>query len=539
MAMEDSLVERARNGDQAAFSELVREHRSQMLGWANQVVHDSALAEDVVQEALLSTLKHIGRLANPDKFLPWLRTIVRNQALMAIRGQPRKRELAVGIELLEDQTRTESYAGAMDDPQLAAIGNLALNQVEKLLGRLGDRERAVVRAYGMAGLSIQEVADELGMKTGAVYTALSRSRAKLAEARFEDEIDRYLGARRRGRKPKQAVVRHVRYYGSAAAYNTMASTMMLSIGASGYHNISMKEIMGATGLAFRIQATPDLGISGAYAFDWGITARSGFERLGFVGAVLGGSGVRLDQPDELIESMDMIVSCLEQGIPSIAWNVSNAEFGLITGYDDQERSWSVMDTSSSGKKLPYTKLGRLYADSEWFVAAPLRRHSTWITQPVSGIFKDAAMHIRGGIPGDTVMAKKIPSVHGKEAYRLWIRSFAGQTAVSPLSVAYQAAVVAEARAYAARYLDSLAESLPIRVLYSSTVPAIRHAAGLYSKIGEAWAELARLFPLPYSADPAAPGPADRSVRLLEQALTAELEAAEALEEAADLLERKG
>lgn len=79
------LVERARSGDQEAFSELVRTHRAKAYGWANKITRDAYLAEDIVQDALIRAFLHLGALADTSRFLPWLQTIVRNQAYMKLR----------------------------------------------------------------------------------------------------------------------------------------------------------------------------------------------------------------------------------------------------------------------------------------------------------------------------------------------------------------------------------------------------------------------------------------------------------------------
>lgn len=520
------LIERARIGDQEAFSELVRQHRSRMLKWANQVVSNPAKAEDIVQEALLLTLKRMDRLADPDKFLPWLRTIVRNQALMSMRGRKNKQELLVGARLSESDEEVEWAGEPMDDPQVMAVGREAMEAIEKLLGRLGERERAVVEAHILGGVSIREVSDRLRVNSGAVYTALSRARTKLNEARYEEEMDRYLAARRRKMSPRHVHLSHVRYYEYASAHNTMAATILLAITATGTKQVSLTDVMGATGHAFRIQVTPDLGLSGAYAYDWADAANIGLQNLGYSRAVFGGAGTILHRPDEWMDAMDTIFGSLEQGIPVIAWHVSNAEFGLITGYDDEDRCWTVMDTSASAKRLPYTKLGRVRKDSEWFAFVPLSRHPVSCEERLKSIFEKAIHHIQG----DSAPSKFPGSACGREAYRIWIDAFGSRSVTSPLIAAYHAAVVAEARSHAVRFLRNLSEFGNAAGRFSEAIPAIAYAGQLYERIHSAWARISQLFPLPYGADPTAPGPAERTARLLEQALAAELEVAEVLEE---------
>ncbi|MFD0619106.1 RNA polymerase sigma factor [Paenibacillus sp. GCM10027629] len=78
-----TLIERAQQGDHDAFSELVRRHRSNAHAWALGITQDSFMAEDVVQDALLKAFMHLGTLVDVSRFLQWLHTIVRNQAMMS------------------------------------------------------------------------------------------------------------------------------------------------------------------------------------------------------------------------------------------------------------------------------------------------------------------------------------------------------------------------------------------------------------------------------------------------------------------------
>jgi RNA polymerase sigma factor (sigma-70 family) len=518
-----SLVERARKGDKEAFGELVRLHRIQMLKWANQIVRNPVKAEDIVQDALIQTLRRISSLTDTDKFLPWLRTLVRNQALMSIRGASYTKEILLA---------EHSFAGN-EDPQLMALSHNALDDLQNLLGRLGERERAVMEAISIAGLSIQEVMMKLNMKSGAVYTALSRSRTKLIDARYEDEIERYVAARRKKGRPLNLYLDKARYYGFAGSHNTMTAMMLVTLAAMGIQNVSLTDVMGATGHAFRIQATQDLGISSPFTYNWTEIAKNGWRNLGFSVASFGGAGSTLERPDDLVLAMDPIFSCLEKGVPVVAWNLCNTEFGLITGFDDNDLAWTIMDTSASRKKLPYSKLGRLRADSEWFVLMPLGRIQSYQVDPLSDVFLRAAQHIRG----DSIIEVAYSNC-GKNAYQTWIDSLSLRRLTDPLTAAYNSAITAEARTHATRYLQNLLSNGRLNAFCPSVIPAVTHAQRLYQRIAEAWSHVSKLFPLPFGASPLSPGPSDRAIRLLERAAAIELEAAEVLEEASYWLEHK-
>src|SRR4051794_26114267 len=69
------LVERVRNGDATAFTELYRAHARAVHTAVRDNVHDADAAADVVQEAFTRALARLDTLREPDRFRPWLLSI--------------------------------------------------------------------------------------------------------------------------------------------------------------------------------------------------------------------------------------------------------------------------------------------------------------------------------------------------------------------------------------------------------------------------------------------------------------------------------
>jgi RNA polymerase sigma-70 factor (ECF subfamily) len=72
---EHELVRRCREGSEAAYVELVRQHRSRLFGLAYRLLGDRALAEDVVQETFLAAFRSMDRVEPRPSLAPWLNTI--------------------------------------------------------------------------------------------------------------------------------------------------------------------------------------------------------------------------------------------------------------------------------------------------------------------------------------------------------------------------------------------------------------------------------------------------------------------------------
>src|SRR5688500_13710730 len=75
-----TLVDRARQGDAAAFEALVRRHFRVAFSVALSVLADSIDADDVCQDAFVKALERLDECRQPDRFAGWLLQIVRNHA---------------------------------------------------------------------------------------------------------------------------------------------------------------------------------------------------------------------------------------------------------------------------------------------------------------------------------------------------------------------------------------------------------------------------------------------------------------------------
>lgn len=140
-----------------------------LLGQLIGVTGSVAEAEDVLQEAFVRGLDHPRRLGaeNPEA---WLRTVAVNLA----RSRWRRAQRLIG---LAPRLVDEPHVGDVD-------GRLDLLQA---LRRLPSRQREVIALYHLADLSIDQVAETLGLPTGTVKARLSRGRAALSTLLVEEE----------------------------------------------------------------------------------------------------------------------------------------------------------------------------------------------------------------------------------------------------------------------------------------------------------------------------------------------------------------
>jgi RNA polymerase sigma-70 factor (ECF subfamily) len=141
-------------------------------------------AEDVMQEALIKTYRHVGRIREPDAFRPWLYRTVRNACLMRRR---RRVDEPAHMLPLDELLPTPGGVRPIDvpdpgrDPEALTINSRLRRRLRHALDLLPPAYRAVVFLREMEGLSTREVAEVMGISEANVKTRLHRARLFLQQ----------------------------------------------------------------------------------------------------------------------------------------------------------------------------------------------------------------------------------------------------------------------------------------------------------------------------------------------------------------------
>ena len=143
-------------------------YHQDMYRYAVWLCRDRAIAEDVVQEAMLRAWKSLDALREETSAKQWLLTIVRRENA---RYFERKRLETVDIDNL-----TASQAAL-----LAEQADDQLDSMREAIFELEDDYREPLVLQVLMGYSTQEIATQMGLKQGAVLTRLHRARLQLKE----------------------------------------------------------------------------------------------------------------------------------------------------------------------------------------------------------------------------------------------------------------------------------------------------------------------------------------------------------------------
>ncbi len=151
------------------FDELVGVFHQDMYRYAAWLCRDKAIAEDVVQEALLRAWKSLDALRDDAAAKQWLLTIVRRENA---RYFERRRLDTVDVDNLTPSQ--EAILVEAPDNQL--------DELREAIYGLDDDYREPLVLQVLMGFSTNEIAEQMGLKQGAVLTRLHRARLKLKES---------------------------------------------------------------------------------------------------------------------------------------------------------------------------------------------------------------------------------------------------------------------------------------------------------------------------------------------------------------------
>ena len=176
------LVHASKNGDVAAFEQLVKRHDRKLLRVAQHVLHNREDSEDAVQEAFCKAFQNLGQFREDSQFLTWLIRITVNQALMKLRKQRAIREVSLDedVQADGDWLPMEVADWAPNPEQLYRASELR-DILVKTLRELQPTLRMVFVLRDIEGLSIDQTAEGLNVSHAAVKTRLSRARLRLRE----------------------------------------------------------------------------------------------------------------------------------------------------------------------------------------------------------------------------------------------------------------------------------------------------------------------------------------------------------------------
>lgn len=202
-AEDAALLARLRDGDEAAFEDVITRYHAGMVRLALNYVPSGAVAEEVAQEAWIGVLKGVGRFEGRSSLRTWIYRILVNTAVSRGRREGR----SVPFSALFDAatappeaamdpayfnrsshhwaTKPESWDGAPEAQLLAVETRSRINDA---ITTLPPAQREVITLRDVQGFGAEEVCNILGISESNQRVLLHRARTKVRRS-----LSEYLG----------------------------------------------------------------------------------------------------------------------------------------------------------------------------------------------------------------------------------------------------------------------------------------------------------------------------------------------------------
>ena len=158
-------VLRAQSGDAEALDELLKAMQEPLYRYVLSMVRESYLAEDILQEVFLRVYRKLRWLREPELFRSWAYRIASREAFRHLRRE------RVWAEQVRDEAALEVIPAARAHEEEFAPELVA--QLPTLVAQVSPASRAVVVLYYLHEMSLEEVAEVLGIPLGTVKSRLS------------------------------------------------------------------------------------------------------------------------------------------------------------------------------------------------------------------------------------------------------------------------------------------------------------------------------------------------------------------------------
>jgi len=176
----DELVAKCKRGDVQSYETLYRQYAKAMFNTSLRIVNNASDAEDVLQESFASAFQHLDRFDYSSTFGAWLKRIVVNNSINALR----KKKLAF-IDI------SDCNAGEMKDTEAPDEEDIQLKveAIKKAMVLLPNGYRSVLSLLLFEGYDYEETGEILNISPSTVRTQYHRAKQKLLHTLKQEVMD--------------------------------------------------------------------------------------------------------------------------------------------------------------------------------------------------------------------------------------------------------------------------------------------------------------------------------------------------------------
>jgi RNA polymerase sigma factor (sigma-70 family) len=166
--LHQGIIDRCKAGDRTAQYELYKLYSKAMLNTAYRIVHNTAEAEDVLQEAFISVFHNLKSYKGESSFGSWMKRIVVNHALT----QVRKRKVI--LEEIPSEDHLPEQESSHEEEWSAKA-----DEIRETINKLPEGYRVILSLYLLEGYDHAEIAGYLGISESTSKSQYLRAKQKL------------------------------------------------------------------------------------------------------------------------------------------------------------------------------------------------------------------------------------------------------------------------------------------------------------------------------------------------------------------------
>jgi RNA polymerase sigma-70 factor (ECF subfamily) len=179
------LVQRAREGDTAAFDELVVKYTPKLYGLVYHMTSNHEDTNDILQDVFAKAYRALKRFKGKSAFYTWIYSIATNMTLNFLKKRNRRRAYSLDdVDLAIERDEDFIEATSKSDPVREANISELQERLNMAMQQLSDDHRAVVTMFDIQGMPHAEIAKIIGASEGTV-----RSRLFYAHRQLQTYLD--------------------------------------------------------------------------------------------------------------------------------------------------------------------------------------------------------------------------------------------------------------------------------------------------------------------------------------------------------------
>lgn len=172
------LILQIQEGDESAFTNLMKRHYPGVLNFIYRFTHDRDNSEDLAQDVFFRVYRSIGRYKPEAKFTTWLYKIATNVCITAKKAKSKQSNVSLDEMEESSQQFGDNKLGYADSETFRRELSVLINEA---LQTLPKKERIAVVLCKYQEMPYNEAAEVIGCSVGAVKAYVHRGRMKLIE----------------------------------------------------------------------------------------------------------------------------------------------------------------------------------------------------------------------------------------------------------------------------------------------------------------------------------------------------------------------